>query len=61
MICGGAPLGERHTYWNFVATSKDKIEAAKAAWQSAGETGFPSGGRFLMPEGEDEFIPLPAD
>ncbi|WP_300552149.1 pirin family protein [Maricaulis sp.] len=61
MICGGAPLGERHIFWNFVATRKDKIEAAKAAWQAAGEDGFPAGGRFLMPEGETEFIPLPAE
>lgn len=61
MICGGAPLGPRHIYWNFVATSKERIEAAKADWKAAGETGFPPSGRFLLPAGETEHIPLPED
>src|SRR5262245_30853977 len=35
MLLGGAPLdGERHIWWNFVASSKDKIERAKVAWKT---------------------------
>jgi redox-sensitive bicupin YhaK (pirin superfamily) len=51
MLLGGAPLeGKRHIWWNFVASSPERIEQAKADWQ---------GGRFAMVPGEDEFIPLP--
>jgi redox-sensitive bicupin YhaK (pirin superfamily) len=52
MLFGGAPLdGERHLWWNFVASSKELIEAAKADW---------AGGRFpLVPGDESERIPLP--
>ncbi len=32
MQIGGAPLGERHIWWNFVSHSKDRIEQAKADW-----------------------------
>lgn len=51
MLFGGAPLdGERHLWWNFVSTSKDRIEQAKAAWSSGAMGGVP---------GDAEFIPLP--
>lgn len=52
MLFGGAPLdGERHLWWNFVASSKELIETAKAAW---------SEGRFpVVPGDEYERIPLP--
>jgi len=50
VIIGGAPLGHRHMVWNFVSTSKDKIEAAKAAWRAQEMGQVP---------GETEFIPLP--
>ncbi|MEM6371347.1 MAG: pirin family protein [Pseudomonadota bacterium] len=57
MVLGGATLeGSRHIWWNFVASSKDRIEAAKEAWR-AGDWAH---GRFRLPPGdEDEFIPLP--
>jgi len=57
MILGGATLnGSRHIWWNFVASSKDKIDAAKEAWR-AGDWAH---GRFQLPVGDDEeFIPLP--
>lgn len=57
MLLGGATLGgPRHIWWNFVASSKDKIEAAKEAWR-AGDWAH---GRFSLPPGDDaEFIPLP--
>jgi redox-sensitive bicupin YhaK (pirin superfamily) len=51
MLLGGAPLGTRHLWWNFVSTSKERIEQAKADWKA---------GRFGTIPGDDkEFIPLP--
>ncbi|MBC8131244.1 MAG: pirin family protein [Rhizobiaceae bacterium] len=57
MLLGGDTLeGPRHIWWNFVASSKEKIEAAKEAWRTAD---FEKG-RFHLPPGDDaEFIPLP--
>jgi redox-sensitive bicupin YhaK (pirin superfamily) len=52
MLCGGAPMdGERHVWWNFVSSSRDRINEAKRAWR-AGEFALP-------PDDHDEFIPLP--
>lgn len=51
MVIGGANPGPRRVWWNFVATSKERIEQAKDDWRA---------GRFgLVPGDEDEFIPLP--
>lgn len=51
MLLGGAPLdGVRHMWWNFVSSSKDRIERAKAEWRAK-----PTG----HIDGDDEFIPLP--
>ena len=51
MLLGGEPLdAHRHVWWNFVSSSKDRIEQAKADWRE---------GRFGQIEGETEFIPLP--
>lgn len=51
MLCGGAALdGPRHMYWNFVSSSKDRVEQAKDDWRE---------GRFAEVPGETEFIPLP--
>jgi len=51
MLLGGAPLdGPRHIWWNFVSSSPQRIEAAKADWKA---------GRFGQVVGEKEFIPLP--
>ena len=53
MLVGGEPYPEpRHIYWNFVSSSKDRIEQAKDDWRH---------GRFPEIAGETEFIPLPAD
>ena len=54
---GGETLnGPRYIWWNFVASSRDKIEAAKVAW-AAGDWAH---GRFQLPPGDDDdFIPLP--
>jgi redox-sensitive bicupin YhaK (pirin superfamily) len=57
MALGGETLnGPRHIWWNFVASSREKIEAAKEAWAQ----GDWAHGRFQLPPGDDaEFIPLP--
>lgn len=51
MLLGGEPLdGPRHMWWNFVSSSKERIEVAKRDWVE---------GRFGQIPGETEFIPLP--
>jgi redox-sensitive bicupin YhaK (pirin superfamily) len=54
MLLGGASLdGPRHIDWNFVSSSKERIEQAKQDWKE---------GRFpKVPGDEEEFIPLPDD
>ena len=57
MLLGGATMeGPRYIWWNFVASSRERIEHAKEAWRAGDwETG-----RFQLPPGDDaEFIPLP--
>jgi len=57
MILGGETLkGPRYIWWNFVASSEERIEQAKADWRA----GKWRDGRFaLPPDDQDEFIPLP--
>ncbi len=50
MVIGGEPLGKRHLYWNFVSTSRDRIEQAKQLWRDEG---------FPQVPGDEERIPLP--
>ncbi|WP_158045269.1 pirin family protein [Skermanella pratensis] len=51
MLLGGAAMdGPRHIWWNFVSSSKDRIEQAKADWKA---------GRFGAVPDDSEFIPLP--
>ncbi len=51
MLLGGAAMdGPRHLWWNYVSSSKDRIEAAKRAWADHAMGQVP---------GETEFIPLP--
>src|SRR5690606_11033690 len=50
MLLGGEPLGPRFIEWNFVSSSKERIEQAKADWRA---------GRMKLPDADDqEFIPL---
>lgn len=50
-IFGGTPFPEkRYIYWNFVSSSKDTIEQAKADWQAQ---------RFPKVPGETKYVPLP--
>jgi redox-sensitive bicupin YhaK (pirin superfamily) len=52
LLLGGSVMdGPRHLFWNFVSSSRERIDQAKADWQA---------GRFAkVPGDEAEFIPLP--
>ncbi|MDH4441450.1 MAG: pirin family protein [Rhizobium sp.] len=52
MLFGGAAMGsQKHIWWNFVSSSKERIEQAKEEWRT---------GRFdIVPGDEEEFVPLP--
>jgi len=51
MLMGGDPLSEpRFIWWNFVSSSQERLEQAKADWQE---------NRFDPIPGEHEFVPLP--
>jgi redox-sensitive bicupin YhaK (pirin superfamily) len=51
MLLGGEPMGPRFIDWNFVSSSKDRIEQAKADWKAQ---------RMKLPDLDDkEFTPLP--
>jgi redox-sensitive bicupin YhaK (pirin superfamily) len=50
MALGGEPVGERFIEWNFVSSSRQRIEQAKADWRA---------GRMKLPDFDNrEFIPL---
>ena len=52
MTLGGDPVGERFLFWNFVSSSKERLEEAAEDWRQ---------GRMTLPLGDDqEWIPLPA-
>lgn len=51
MLLGGESAdAPRHIWWNFVSSSRERIEQAAADWQA---------GRFETIAGDPEFIPLP--
>ena len=51
MMLGGEHLGDRHIWWNFVSSKKERIEQAKEDWKQ---------GRIdLPPMDNDDFVPLP--
>ena len=53
MLLGGEPVGRRFIEWNFVSSSEERIEQAKADWRA---------GRMKLPDADNsEFIPLPPD
>ncbi len=57
ILLGGETMpGPRYIWWNFVASSRERIEEAKRDWiYSRHESG-----RFPLPAGDDEeFVPLP--
>ena len=50
MVIGGSNPGRRHIWWNFVSSSRQRIEQAKDDWRE---------NRFAGVPGDDEYIPLP--
>lgn len=53
MLLGGEPIGERYIYWNFVSSSRERLDQAREDWRAQ---------RMQLPVGDDlEFIPLPED
>ncbi len=50
VLVGGAPLGHRHIWWNFVSSRKERIAQAADDWAAQ---------RLGTVAGETEFIPLP--
>jgi redox-sensitive bicupin YhaK (pirin superfamily) len=52
VLIGGDPLGQRHLYWNFVSSRKQRLVQAADDWAAQ---------RFPAVPGETEFIPLPAN
>jgi len=53
LLLGGEKLdGPRHVWWNFVSSSRERIEQAKVDWRS---------GRFAAVPEETESIPLPEE
>jgi redox-sensitive bicupin YhaK (pirin superfamily) len=52
MLCGGEPMdGPRHVWWNFVSSSRDRINQAKEDWKA---DRFP-----VVPQDSEERIPIP--
>ena len=51
MVLGGEPVGPRVIWWNFVSSSQERIDQAKADWKA--------GRMSLLHEDDLEFIPLP--
>ena len=50
MLIGGESFDKRHIWWNFVSSSRRRIEQAKADWRED---------KFARVPGEHEWIPLP--
>ncbi len=50
MLLGGEPFEKRHIWWNFVSSSRERIEQAKEDWKNQ---------KFAPVIDETEFIPLP--
>lgn len=51
MVFGGAPVGRRYIWWNFVASNQERIDAAKADWAA---------GRFASIPGETQRVEMPS-
>ena len=51
-LLAGEPIGQRHIYWNFVSSNRERIRAAAEKWAAGG---------FERVAGDEEFTPLPDD
>ena len=59
LLVGGKPVGKRHIYWNFVSSTEERINEAKAHWVKGPGA---EGSRFeKIPNDHHEFIPLPPE
>lgn len=66
VLVGGAPLGRRHLWWNFVASRPETLVQAAAEWarftpEGPGPGSAQPGARFAQVPGETEFIPAPSN
>ena len=53
ILLGGEPVGPRLIDWNFVATTQERLDAARQRWRTGG---------FVLPVGDDqEWTPYPGD
>lgn len=53
MMLGGAHIGDRFIWWNFVSSRKERIDQAKSDWKA---------GRIILPPNDNKaFVPLPED
>jgi redox-sensitive bicupin YhaK (pirin superfamily) len=52
MVIGGDPVGERHIWWNFASSSKQRIEKTKSDRNA---------GRFELVPDDTKFIPFPEE
>jgi redox-sensitive bicupin YhaK (pirin superfamily) len=53
MLIGGEPVGERHIWWNFVSSRRERIDQAKRDWET--------GAFGTVPGDAEDFIPLPSN
>lgn len=61
MLAGGKTMdGPRKIDWNFVATDKARLEQAKQDWRASAVGGWIDT-PFTLPEGEEDYIPLPGE
>lgn len=61
MLVGGQKMdGRRLIDWNFVASDKERLTKARADWRASAEVGWQDT-PFTLPDGEDEYIPLPGE
>lgn len=59
MLAGGSPYPEKRLVeWNLVASTRERIERARADWQASIDGDWKDT-PFGMPKGEEEYIPLP--
>jgi redox-sensitive bicupin YhaK (pirin superfamily) len=59
-LIGGEPLGRRWLWWNFVASDRERLAEAAAAWADGPAAVGDRAARFPQVQGEQEFIPAPA-
>ena len=60
ILLGGATMNEkRYIWWNFVSSSREKIEQAKKDWADGAADGWQSGMFKLPPDDDQDYVKLP--